>query len=578
MIAPHCKVLEYQLRQSRLTKTQQHLGLLQTLACRPISTRIQSILFISIENTQMSKFNLFGRLSTAPTKPKGNQRSKSFDVADLYSGPFGSEEDSANTAAPALDEKLRQAYFWIVNNAIISPYYDIEYNSEPPQVFRTGDSQSVLNLPTDQSYSSFILLPLLTFATQSKCLFIGGPGRGKTASALLMGILGGYSTREVRQAMQHGHPQMTVSDLLGNPLPADLVSAQAVDDIRISWRKWLGMRVKIVDEYNRIPTRTQSSLLTVMGDNYAELYNQIYECPNAAWYLTANDDEGGGTYQVIEALKDRIDVVVQALSFNSRFLGKLLLRIEEGAKPEEMVPPQIIFTESEISAMSDGIRNIEIPEGVLRRIEFFSSQFEYSEFSAAQFEYKSKDTSRLSGVKSHTLASMDNGRDRLKDLGCQTLNGISVRSLMSLLQFSKAMSYFRGNNEVELDDVRQVLPFVFHSRLFADTQAPFFDQPENGVFRSDKIGWLRHLFDSSCMEFDRLGLDNTDIVADLTKQFDQGLDGVTAKQAKQRLHKIETAISKIIEGKKMYGHTYEDVVKLKYLHQRYTNYLSWLEA
>lgn len=526
----------------------------------------------------MSKFNLFGRLSTSPTKPKGSHRSKSFDVADLYSGPFGSEDENTGDQTPSLDEKLRQAYFWIVNNAIISPYYDIEYNNEPPQVFRVGDSQSVLSLPTDQSYSSFILLSLLTFATQSKCLFIGGPGRGKTASALLMGILGGYATREVRQAMQHGHPQMTVSDLLGNPLPADLVSAQAIDDIRISWRKWLGMRVKIVDEYNRIPTRTQSALLTVMGDNYAELYNQIYECPNAAWYLTANDDEGGGTYQVIEALKDRIDVVVQALPFNSRFLGELLLRIEENAKPEEMVPPQIIFTDSEINKMVDEILKIEVPEAVLRRIEFFSSQFEYSEFSAAQFEYKSKDTSRLSGVKSHTLASMDTGRDRLKDLGCQTLNGISVRSLMSLLKFSKAISFFRGNREVELDDVRQVLPFVFHSRLFADTQAPFFDQAENGVYRSDKVGWLRHLFDQSCMEFDRLGFDNSDIVSDLTKQFNQGLEGVSVKQAQQRIHQIEITIAKIIQGKKMYGHTYEDVVKLKYLHQRYTNYLNWLKA
>jgi len=62
--------------------------------------------------------------------------------------------------------------------------------------------------------------------------------------------------------MQHGHPQMTIADLLGNPLPADLVNAQRIEDIRISWRQWLSMRVKIIDEYNRIPTRTQSALLT----------------------------------------------------------------------------------------------------------------------------------------------------------------------------------------------------------------------------------------------------------------------------------------------------------------------------
>ena len=37
------------------------------------------------------------------------------------------------------------------------------------------------------------------------------------------------------------------------------------------------MRVKIVDEYNRIPTRTQSALLTVMADDYAEVFDQVYE-------------------------------------------------------------------------------------------------------------------------------------------------------------------------------------------------------------------------------------------------------------------------------------------------------------
>lgn len=217
----------------------------------------------------MGFINPFKRVSQAPTNPDpAPQAGRSFDVADLYRGPLAIDDGSAaGDLAVALDEKLRQAYFWIVNSAIISPHYDIEYNEAPPSRFVAGDSKSRLTLPSAQSYSSFVLLPLLTFATRRKCLFVGGPGRGKTASALLMGVLAGYPVREVRRAMQHGHPQMTIADLLGNPLPADLVAAQSMDDIRIAWRAWLGMRVKIIDEYNRIPTRTQSALLTVMGDN-----------------------------------------------------------------------------------------------------------------------------------------------------------------------------------------------------------------------------------------------------------------------------------------------------------------------
>jgi MoxR-like ATPase len=526
----------------------------------------------------MNVFNAIKKVSKAPTNPHKSKKARSFDVANLYSGPVSSSVTEGEGNEQSFDEKLRQAYFWIINNAIISPHYDIEYNDEPPQSFVLGDSKSRLTLPSGQSYSSYVLLPLLTFATRRKCLFIGGPGRGKTASSILMGILAGYPVKEVRRAMQHGHPQMTIADLLGNPLPADMVKAESIEDIRISWRKWLGMRVKIIDEYNRIPTRTQSALLTVMGDNYAEVLNHIYECPESAWFLTANDDQGGGTYQVIEALRDRIDVVVQALAFNPRFLDDLLVRIEDGINPEETVPEQLIFSEAQIDEMQGEILKVEMPVEIRRRIEFFASQFEFSEIAAAQFEYKTKDTARLAGTESHILKTLDSGRDRMKDLGCQTVNGLSVRVLMTLMHYTKALAYFRGNQVIELEDIRQILPFVLHEKLIPDIEAPFFEVAGNGVFRSDRVGWLRKIFDLSCEEYDRLNLDKDDPVGELSAEFDRGLEGLSERAVKHRLTKIERLISDWSKGRKLYGHLYDDLLKLKYLHQRYINYLRWLQT
>ncbi len=523
----------------------------------------------------MPKPQEYQHVSAAPTLPKTTPTTTAFDVADLYKGPVTNVETAATIGVP-LDEKLRQAYFWIINYGVISPHYDIEYNDGASQTFTFGDSKAQLRLPSGQSYSSFVLVPLLNFAVRKRCLLVGGPGRGKTASAILMGVLAGYSVKEVRRGMQHGQPQMTISDLLGNPLPADLVNAQKMQDIRISWRQWLSMRVKVIDEYNRIPTRTQSALLTVMGDNYAEILDHIYECPDAAWYLTANDDAGGGTYQVIEALRDRIDVVVKALHFNTRFISELLQRIETGVDPADVVPEQIIFTTDEIERMTKEVLTVKLPNGLRRRLEFFASQFEFCEMAGEQIEYKTKDTSRLAAVDVHSLLAQDTGKDKQRDLGAQTKNGLSVRAMMTTMVFAKALAYFRGNGEVEFEDLRQIVPFVLHEKLLPDLDAPFFDAPGNSVLRVDRISWIRKLFDLSCAEYDRQNLDNDDQVGQIEDEFDNGLEGVNEQEVRQRMIKIERLLTGWSKDRKLYGYMFDDLLKLKYLHQRYTNYLHWL--
>ena len=418
---------------------------------------------------------------------------------------------------------------------------------------------------------------MLNLAVRRRCLLVGGPGRGKTAIAILMGVLAGYSLPEIKRAIQHGQPQMTVADLLGNPLPASLVNATSMDEVQIAWRKWLGMRVKIIDEYNRIPTRTQSALLTTLADNYAELYDQIYECPPAAWYLTANDDAGGGTYPVIEALRDRIDIVVKALHFNSRFLSELLLRVEEGIQPEEAVPEALIFTPGELDCLEREIRAVVFPPPLRRRLEFFASHFEFFEPAANQVEYLTKDTVKLAGLELADLAAEETGKHPLADLGNQTLNGLSVRALTTGILFIKAMAYFRGDRTVTFEDMRQILPFVLHDKLSQNAEAPAFEQEGGPTLRADRVGWLRGLFDVSCREYDRLGLDQDDPVTACLEEFALGLEGLSEAETRRRLATIEGVLRDWAGGRKLYGHLYDDILTLKYLHQRYSNYLHWLQ-
>jgi MoxR-like ATPase len=103
-------------------------------------------------------------------------------------------------------------------------------------VFRFGDSKVEVSLPTSQSYSSYVMMPLLNLAVRRRCLLVGGPGRGKTVIATLLGILSGYNLTEVKQGIQHGQPQMTIADLLGSPLPSTMINAARMHDIQIAWR------------------------------------------------------------------------------------------------------------------------------------------------------------------------------------------------------------------------------------------------------------------------------------------------------------------------------------------------------
>ena len=193
-----------------------------------------------------------------------------------------------------------------------------------------------------------------------------------------------------------------------------------------------------------------------------------------------------------------------------------------------------------------------------------------------QLEYKTKDTLKLSGVDPRLLEAAESGKDRVKDLGAQTRNGLSVRSLMTTLVFLKAIAWFRGNAAVELEDARQIVPFALHDKLTPDPDAPFFEQPGNAPLRVDRIGWIRRLFDLSCAEYDRLDRDRQDPVAPLEEEFGRGLEGVTEKECRARLVRIERAIAELTKGRKLYGPLFDDLLALKYLHQRYTNYLRWL--
>jgi MoxR-like ATPase len=480
-----------------------------------------------------------------------------------------SERDGAT-----LHDKMRQAYWWITNNAVICPYYDIEFGKSSTLKTPAGDE---LVLHDAMSYSSFVLVPMLTLFTCRRALLIGGPGRGKTTSAVLMALISGMAREEVHRSIQRGHPQLTISDLLGSPLPSDLMKAEDMSAVKIAWRRWISQRVKIIDEYNRIPTKTQSALLSLLAEGYAEMFDQYVYAGKSSWFLTANDDAGGGTFQVIEALKDRIDVVVRAVPFNSGFLSALLARIEADRAPEDLVPAEIVFTTGELETIYAAILKVVVPADVLDRLAYFLGQLDFCRMASPQFEFKNKDTLKLSGSSVAAVCTEQCPLDKKVHLCTQTENGVSVRTYQTAIHFAKALAYFRGHDAVDLDDVRQIVPWVLHEKLVPNTRSAFFEAKGRQSLLQDRVAWIRNMVDMALESYPR----HEPLRARVHKErdlLDAGLVGVDLKTTEKRIGAVTTLMKELTEKAELSGPVYEDLIHLKSMYSRYQNYAGWLRS
>jgi len=170
--------------------------------------------------------------------------------------------------------------------------------------------------------------------------------------------------------------------------------------------------------------------------------------------------------------------------------------------------------------------------------------------------------------------------DKTKHLCAQTQQGLSVRSFQTILELAKALAYLRssGPSEVTVQDLRQVIPFALHEKITPNAGGDFFQVESNRALLSDKIAWIRKMFDDALATFDQIDRDRNDPALRLAEELDRGLEGVPAKQIEQRMNEVQALIKKATKQGELAPWVYEDLIRLKAIYMRYQNQLLWLRG
>ena len=234
------------------------------------------------------------------------------------------------------------------------------------------------------------------------------------------------------------------------------------------------------------------------------------------------------------------------------------------------MPPAIVFDADEHERLHREVLAVPIPVPVRRRLEFFAASSSCSSAPRGSSSTRPR-TPRGSPGRTRTCspprtraATSAPTSARRPSTGCRCAR--CSRSSPTPRPWPTSAATPRSRSTT----CARSLPFVLHDKLQPDLQSPAFDDPEREALRTDRVSWIRDLFDTACRQYDAEGLDTDDPVGQILAELAAGLDGLAETEVRRRLAQIEGVLAGWEDATKLHGSLYDDALALKYAHQRYS--------
>ena len=321
---------------------------------------------------------------------------------------------------------------------------------------------------------------------QGTMLITGSPGIGKTTGAEFAGhFFTGTPLNEILASEIQGHPQLTEEKMVASYDIGKLVST---GDRVVMPNKFLQCPVKILDEGNRTPPDVLSIIMRLVDSGRAVYGGQLLEAKTGPLFVTANyADEG--TFEFTPPFLDRFDVAVMVTSPQPSDLAKIRARGDEklnGRLENRLTIPD------ELKLDFDKIRHEikDMPEEenhgvpvVSQFADFYYARNRFSEIASDNIARATKGNAwKLTAENAESGHFVD-------DPSNYTTGELSIRTVKAMQRYAKAYAWLNGKKQVDINDLKTVLPYLLWHKVNPTTKA----LTDNQKYANDRIAFVEGL-------------------------------------------------------------------------------------
>lgn len=284
-------------------------------------------------------------------------------------------------------------------------------------------------------------------------MLYGGHGGGKTTLSKYLGqIFCKLSKEEIENCILRGHPQLTEEKILGSLDFAQMLGKKELvnDKINVVWNEFVTSKWKIIDEINRLSPYAQNILLSLLAEGSVKYHDQSKIVPPFTLYATLNPKDNANTEL--------------SLPFKDRFALALPITMPDYDSFSTIGKKDKLGRQDNLESYLQGVELTEFQEQV-KAVPYSEDAELFINYIIASYrlcERASKESNDMISVDKSLCENCH--MNAPEKVCCKIKQPLSVRVKEDLYRYGKALAWFLGDKEVNIEHILALSPYMIWHR------------------------------------------------------------------------------------------------------------------